>query len=183
MNMGEPQDGASGMNMGIPQAGQGGPADALEGLRAYHLPDAPAWWPPAPGWWLLAGVILILLVWLGWWLLRRHRRRAAFRQASTELQALRKRADSPQQRTSLLRDLSKLLRRYALAVFPGAGVAGLAGEDWLLFLDRHGGDDCFTRGPGRQLLAAPYVRDGDASPSELIGLVEQWVRRNAEASR
>ena len=155
--------------------------DPLAGLRGYHLPEAVSWWPPAPGWWILAALVLLAAVLLSWWLLRRYRRRAAARQAEKELaqlrEALRQRGDDP----VFLRELSKLLRRFALAVFPRRGVAALTGEAWLRFLDEHGGDGRFRDGPGRQLVDAPYRPQGGEGSEQLADLVEDWIRRNREA--
>lgn len=162
------------------------PHDPLAGLRAYHLPDAVAWWPPAPGWWLLGLILLLSLTGLGWWLMRRRRRHAAARAAARELAALHARlaaqgggADTGVA-AAFARDLSKLLRRYAIAAFPRRDVAALTGEQWLRFLDRHGGDGQFQAGPGKALAEAPYQRAADVAPEQLAALVERWIRHNRE---
>ena len=153
----------------------------LADLRAYHLPDTPAWWPPAPGWWLLAIVLLVAGVVVARWLVRQRRRNAAARQALHELESLRRRLDHDADAGYFARELSKLLRRFALARFARSEVAALTGEDWLQFLDRHGGDGRFLGGAGRQLVEAPYRAQAQVSCAELAALVEQWVRRNHEA--
>ena len=152
----------------------------LSGLRPYHVPDAVSWWPPAPGWWLLAALLLLLGSALGWWLVRRHRRRAASRQATTELTRLRSDLSTKRDGTGFVRELSKLLRRYALAIFPGDKIAALTGEDWLMFLDAHGGDGRFRKGPGRQLAEAPYRPSAEVPNEELAELVADWINRNRE---
>lgn len=154
--------------------------DPLAGLRGYHLPEAPAWWPPAPGWWLLAGLALLLTVVAAWWYLRRRRRLAASRQAMRELAALRQRLENGGDSVSCVRELSILLRRYALSRYPRQQVAALAGEAWLRFLDHHGGAGRFLEGPGRCLLDAPYRPEPVAAAGELLTLVEQWVTSNRE---
>ena len=154
--------------------------DPLAGLRAYHLPDAPSWWPPAPGWWGLALLLLLAGAFATWWLARRRRRRAAYRQALEELQALRTALASGRDTASFARGLSKLLRRYAIAVFPHNRVAALSGEDWLHFLDQHADGTPFQQGAGRQLLDAPYRRQPDATSTELADLVERWIHVNRE---
>ena len=162
------------------------PNDPLAGLRAYHLPDPVAWWTPAPGWWLLGLILLLSLASLGWWLVRRHRRRAASRAASRELAALHARlaaqggAADTGAAAAFARDLSKLLRRYAIAAFPRREVAALTDEQWLRFLDRHGGDGQFHQGPGKALVEAPYQRAAEVAPEHLAALVERWIRHNRE---
>jgi len=155
--------------------------DALAGLRAYHLPPPVPWWPPAPGWWLLAALLGLAAAALILTLRRRRRCRAALRAALAELDGLAG-ARAGLDPAEFTRRLSRLLRRYALARFPRHEVAGLAGEDWLRFLDTHGGGQAFTRGPGRLLREAPY-RPADTTPvdAELATLARTWILRNAGA--
>jgi hypothetical protein len=154
--------------------------DPLAGLRDYHLPEAVSWWPPAPGWWLLLALLLLVGLALAWWTLRLRRCRAAARQAAHELKALRAALTEQRDSAAFIRGLSRLLRRYALAAFPGETAAALTGEDWLAFLDAHGGDGRFRDGPGRQLVEAPYRPAADVAADELADLVRDWIRRNRE---
>jgi hypothetical protein len=158
-----------------------GTADPLAGLHGYHLPTPVSWWPPAPGWWLLAVVVLALLVATATWLLRRYRRRAALRAACRELQTLRATVRSDGDALAFVRGVSRLLRRFALSRFPRAGVAGLAGSEWLAFLDNHGGGGRFGNGPGRVLVEAPYRPTAEIPAQELADLAESWIRHNREA--
>jgi hypothetical protein len=158
-------------------------ADPLAGLRGYHLPEAVSWWPPTPGWWLFGGLLLALLVVLGWQLARRRRRRAAARAAARELAQLRATLSWQHDTTAFVRGLSRLLRRYVLVAFPQQRAAALTGEDWLAFLDRHGGDGRFQQGPGRRLLAAPYQPGAADAVDELAALVADWIARNREVRR
>ena len=154
--------------------------DPLAGLRDYHLPEAVSWWPPAPGWWLLLALLLLVVLALSWWMVRLRRCRAAARQAAHELKALRAALTEQRDSAAFIRGLSRLLRRYALAAFPGETAAALTGEDWLAFLDAHGGDGRFRDGPGRQLVEAPYRPAADVAADELADLVRDWIRRNRE---
>ncbi|MDJ0741718.1 MAG: DUF4381 domain-containing protein [Gammaproteobacteria bacterium] len=159
----------------------GWPADALAALRGYREPAAIPLWPPAPGWWLLVALLLALVVALAWRWRRRHRQTAASRVARDELARLRRQFASGHDAARYVRGLSTLLRRYALAVFPRHRVAALTGDDWLGFLDRHGGRGRFVNGPGRRLVDAPYRPDPDVQPEVLAALVEDWIRRNGRA--
>lgn len=158
-------------------------ADPLAGLRAYHLPDAPSWWPPAPGWWVLALLLLVAAVSSAWWIARRRRCHAAARQAERELGQLHANLKEHGDARAFVRGLSKLLRRFALAAFARREVASLTGDDWLKFLDRHGGGGRFLAGPGRQLLEAPYRPSVDVSTEDLLVLVQEWIRHNQEVCR
>lgn len=152
--------------------------DPLADLRGYHLPDPVSWWPPAPGWWLLALLGIALVVALASWLLRRYRRGAARRVARSELAGLRAAFARDQEAAAFARGLSRLLRRVALARFPRDQVAGLAGEDWLAFLDDHGGNGRFVEGPGRLLVEAPYRPTSKLPVDELADLARGWIARN-----
>ena len=153
---------------------------ALAGLRPYHLPDAPAWWPPAFGWWLLAVLLIAVAAATTWWFVKRRRRQRAAREALRELATLRERIRDGADMADSMRNLSRLLRRFALAQFRQVDVAALTGEDWLAFLDLHGGDGHFSSGPGRQLVEAPYRQAPEVSVEQLARLVEEWVQHNQE---
>jgi hypothetical protein len=160
------------------------PPEILERLRGYHLPEPVSWWPPAPGWWALAFLVLALLVAAVHWMASRHRRRAAARAARAELDALCAAYGRDGDAGAFARALSRLLRRFALARFPRRRVAGLSGEEWLAFLDAHGGGGRFREGAGRVLAQAPYrpLSDPgrDLPVDELSALARDWIRRNAE---
>ncbi len=155
-------------------------ADPLAQLRDYHLPEPVSWWPPAPGWWLLAGLLLMAMLGLGWWLLRRRKRRAPLRAARAELQALHADWQLDGDDQDFAKGLSQLLRRYALSRFPRKQVAGLSGEDWLNFLDAHGGDGHFSNGPGRLILNAVSRPDVKVPVEQLMSLAKAWLGRNPE---
>ena len=154
--------------------------DPLAALRDYHLPDPPGWWPPAPGWWVLIAVGLLAALLFAVWMRRRRRCLAAARQARAELAALDRQFALDRDSGVYLREISKLLRRYAIRAFPQHQVAALTGEDWLRFLDHHGGGKAFTAGPGRLLLDAPYRPAVDEGLDALVALVRAWVERNRE---
>ena len=162
-------------------ASQATGSDPLAGLRGYHLPDPVSWWPPAPGWWLLVGLLLAFASALAWWALRRRRQGAAARQALRELLALRTALEADQDRQAYVRGLSRLLRRFALTRFSRSEVAGLTGDEWLAFLDAHGGGRAFQGESGRQLCDAPYRPQSGIQLEQLESLVERWIRHNREA--
>jgi len=170
-------------------------SDPLAGLRDWHLPEPVSWWPPAPGWWLVAVLILALLALaLGLWWLRRSRSAPA-RAALAELRALRVGLVDGADRRRFVAEISELLRRLALARYPRDQVAGLAGPQWLAFLDRTGGGSGFVQGPGQVLAEEPYRPVGrspavagavSATSPELGGLADladRWIRAHWEASR
>lgn len=161
-------------------------ADPLAALRDWHLPEPISWWPPAPGWWVLGGLILILMVIaVRWWGARR-RRSAPARAALAELEALSSRLANGSGQRHDVAAVSILLRRLALARYPRDQVAGLTGPAWLAFLDRTGGADAFTQGPGQVLIERPYRPTGHCDPETpwdpagLTTLAVRWIRAHWE---
>lgn len=145
-------------------------------LRDIHLPPEPGWWPPAPGWWLIAAVLLGAGVAAYAWR-RRRRAYAAHRDVLARLAALeRARPAAPE---DVLAELSVLLRRLALTLYPRQRVAGLTGRAWLNFLGETGGGGAFAADAGHWLLDGPYRRDARPARAELEALFDAargWVR-------
>ena len=150
-------------------------------LRDIHLPPPPGLWPPPPGWWVLAGLALALAL-AAAWLLRRWQADGGRRRALAELDALAHAQRQSPERGEWLSQLSSLLRRHALSVFPQAQVAGLQGREWLEFLARSGCGEDFPDGPGRWLLHGPYqpaVHVPGEQARELLARVRRWIGRTA----
>jgi hypothetical protein len=141
-------------------------------LRDIHLPEPIGWWPPALGWWLLLILLPALLAALVW-LVRRRRRVTPIMLALRELEFLE--GDAGLSPDVKLRRLSILLRQTALTLYPRQQVAGLAGEDWLRWLDETLGEPRFSQGPGRLLLDAPYRPAPAAGLDELLALCRDWL--------
>ncbi len=144
-------------------------------LRDIHLPPAPPWWPPASGWWMLLALLMLLSAGWVWWRKRTQRRRSAIAQAHIELSRLcAESASAPGQQ--IAREISVLLRRVCISIFPRQQVASLTGVAWLQFLDQAHGDHQFSGGAGRLLMEAPY-RPG-ISRQELepvLDLCATWI--------
>jgi len=81
---------------------------------------------------------------------------------------------SNQQKTQRL---SQLLRQVAMSTHPREQVAGLAGEQWLAFLDGDDPQKSFSEGLGRSLIDAPYRPDADLETDALIALVRGWIKQ------
>lgn len=158
-------------------------------LHDIHELDPVSVWPLATGWWLLlAGLILLVLIYLG---LRRWRpdwrrylpRYGWSRHASRELTALRHQVAHGEIK-AVATELSELLRRIAIARCGRDRCAGLHGESWLAWLADHdpGGFDWRER--GQLLLDLPYAPPGEAGYQlELRTLIDAalvWTARPAE---
>ena len=104
----------------------------LSGLRDIHIPKEPSWWPPAIGWWIVLGGIIIaclicLISFLRWY---NHPRQYALRE-------LKKTFDEAPNTVLLARNISILLKRVALILYPRTKVATLSDEKWVDFLVQH----------------------------------------------
>jgi len=132
---------------------------SLNNLREIVLPDPPSYWPPAPGVWIALGIVIAIALLVSW-RLRAVRRRDAYRKAGLELLG--------DVRTS--HDVSVILKRVALAVFPREQVASLYGDDWVAFLHR----TC----PRRYFSAMVKSDASDEAGDELIELASTWIRHH-----
>jgi len=148
-------------------------------LKDIHIPDAIIWWPPAIGWWLMA-LLVILLIAGGIWLVKHLTRKTAIKTAKKLLLSIKQNTEIDNQQK--LVELSKLIRRVAVSNLPRSRVAGLTGQDWLLFLDSSVKGAPFSEGIGQLLANAPYrnTSPSDGEISQLLSLCQDWL--NAQAT-
>jgi len=149
-------------------------------LKDIHIPDAIIWWPPAIGWWLMA-LLVILLIAGGIWLVKHLTRKTAVKTAKKLLLSIKQNTEIDNQHK--LVELSKLIRRVAVSNLPRSRVAGLIGQDWLLFLDSSVKGAPFSEGIGQLLANAPYrnTSPSDGEISQLLSLCQDWL--NAQATQ
>ncbi len=148
-------------------------------LKDIHLPSTISWWPLAPGWWIVFGfIVLIALLW-------RFRRqiRAIFAPSLRSI-ALKQldviATDSRLTTRDKVQRISQLLRQSAISSSPREQVAGLAGEQWLQFLDNNNPQKPFSSGVGRSLMDAPYRQDAELDIDAIVELTRGWLKQNAE---
>lgn len=124
--------------------------DWLAQLAPSHAPPPPGWWPLAPGWWVLAALLVlgVLVVWLWQRRPQVRLRRAALRELAHLDKNFAVDAD-------LARELTHLVRRYAVARFGRDAVATLSGRRWIDFVVAHGGT-AWGGDVGMGLLRAAY---------------------------
>jgi Domain of unknown function (DUF4381) len=124
----------------------------------------------------LSIVILAMAAW--WW--RRMTQPKVKKLARKELDRLR--CDLELSNTDRVRQLSILLRRVCLSVYPRSETAWLTGNDWLRRLDETLDEPCFTEGPGRVLIDAPYQRNPEIDFEPLFALCERWIESLPETN-
>ncbi|MGN6463712.1 MAG: DUF4381 domain-containing protein [Pseudolabrys sp.] len=144
------------------------PPDPVAGLIDIPLPPEVGLWPQT---WESRTVAVLLLASLaaGAWRLVHRRHANRYRRAAlAELDRMEH--DTPDRFA-----LASLVRRTALAEFPREQVASLAGTAWLSFLDRTGGGQDFSAGPGRNLEISAYEPD-PVDLHALSGAVRRWIK-------
>ncbi|MCU0937035.1 MAG: DUF4381 domain-containing protein [Gammaproteobacteria bacterium] len=130
----------------------------LQELRDIRGLDPLPWWPPAPGWWLVLVAVLLLAtaatLAVRWW---RNRVPGSWQaDARIRLRQLEDRLRWADART-MAAELSELLRRMAMARHGRRACAGLVGEGWLDWLERHDPAGFPWRTKGRPLIDLPYA--------------------------
>ncbi|WP_138469313.1 DUF4381 domain-containing protein [Poseidonocella sp. HB161398] len=134
-------------------------------------PDPVPMLPQTAGWAVAAALLAGALALLAWVLARR-RQRNAYRRAA--LAALRTAGDDPA-------EIAAILRRAALAAFPRAEVAGLAGRDWIGFLEATG-RAAWPQRAAAALLAGPWQPHPAPAP-DLARAASRWIRRHRPGAR
>jgi hypothetical protein len=159
--------------------------DPLAGLRDIHLPEAVSLWPLAVGWWMVLGAVVAVLLTAE---LLRRRRLASLRAAALrELNEFEKDWQRSKDSARLAFDLSSLLRRVALARFPRAQVAALAGVDWSTFLRGQGGSGPELGSAVEAMGEVVYGPGGTYVEQEQgagwIDAARRWIRRQSRSNR
>lgn len=131
-------------------------------MHDLSLPAPVPLWPATPAWYLLGVLLLLALLWLarrGWRAWRRNAyRRAALRSLKT--------AQDPA-------EMAAILKRTALAAWPRARVASLAGADWAAFLRRSAPRARLTEATALTLARLAYAPSPDPALREAA---RRWIR-------
>lgn len=160
---------------------------SLQLLHDIVTPAPASWLPPAPGWYALGLALGLLSAWI---LLKSYvkwKKNGYRRQALFELAQFEKRLSDNNSRSQTLSQLPQLVKRTAIAAYGREPVAALAGAEWLLFLDKTGSTDLFTKGSG-QLLGDCSCRPftwletiSQKQAAELHKIVRSWLSKHSEA--
>lgn len=153
--------------------------DPVAGLIDIPLPQPVSLWPQT----LTSRIAVLLLIVCAiaalWWFIRHWRANRYRREALAELKRItRNRSASECDDDERVLELSRLVRRTALAAFPRETVAPLTGSAWLTFLDSSYGGRDFSQGAGRLLASVPYQHMPQKSIrlQALTRLVRKWIK-------
>ncbi len=150
----------------------------LDQLRDIHLPSSVQWWPLAIGWWLLAGLVLAL-VFAFWWHRKKNKNQRLMVNHSLEALVQLERNETLDSE-KWLQALSTLIRRIVINLHGRKAAAGLVGDQWLNYLDQHAKTNDFSEGAGKVLAAQPYQQSTSYDRKALSGLVQKWVKAQAQ---
>ena len=151
--------------------------DLLSQLRDIHASQPVPWWPPAPGWWVLAGILLLVLVWLGRRGMARYRDRKRRRQMLAWVDHLNSAVDAEREPQVWLATLNRIFKLVALRAFPDRHCAVLAGQEWVDFLVSQI-DKPEAAGPLAALASGPYDPAPHFDADQLSDLTRLWIRRH-----
>ena len=145
-------------------------------LSPVITPDVPTWWPLAWGWCALI-VTAIILIALVFFIIRRRKNNQQPKQEALSYFTNSQSSDrlSPS-------EAQRILRQAALSYFPREKVAGLAGDDWLKFLDAQLKKPLFVekQAQWQQSLYQDTTSMNDKqrqSQQQLVDDCETWLRK------
>jgi len=155
---------------------------SLQNLNDIVVPPEVALWPLAPGWYVLAGILVLGLVWQAWRYWRQWKKNRYRATALITLSEVRAKRDR-----DALSQIPELLKRTALSGWPRRQVAALSGIQWHQFLDRTAATDRFGAGAGSILDRLAYaggedLAGNDAEIDVVLEAAEFWLKHhNADA--
>lgn len=132
---------------------------SLNNLRSIVLPEPPLFWPPAPGVWVITLFILFFMLFVVYWLVRNHKLNRYRRAGLLLLNDV-----------ETVYELSVILKRVALVVYPREQVAALHGEEWRDFLNKTCRSCKFSNG-----ILNNY---NGAADLELIDCARIWIKKH-----
>ncbi|MGF1746033.1 DUF4381 domain-containing protein [Vibrio minamisatsumaniensis] len=148
-------------------------------LSPIITPSAPSWWPLAWGWWavIITAIALIALV---FFIVKRRQKK---QQAKNEALAyFHKKNNRSQKSSPSPSEAQDIVRQAALSYFPREKVAGLAGDDWLKFLDSQLAKPLFAtkQAQWQQTLYQDTTSMNDEqrkAHQQLVNDCETWLRK------
>ena len=145
----------------------------LENLHDFYQPPPPSWRPQTIGWYVVFAIAALMLVWLAVHLFRRWRENRYRREALRELAQV----DAT--------ELSALLKRTALSVWPREDVASLSGAAWLKFLGSSVHKPLFENAPANRIeeIAFSATSLSDEDESALRNAAGSWIRQHKPPHR
>ena len=146
-------------------------------LHDIHLPAQVSFWPPAPGYWIFtAAIVFAVLVTVYLYQKRKRNLLLALKLARDELSRFEDDFISQSNHVDLARNISALLRRLCISLYPRTETASLTGKEWFEFLDRRFNGANLTNDQRRILVETPYRQQVSRSDVEfLLSYCRDWI--------
>jgi hypothetical protein len=153
----------------------------LDKLSDIVIPDQVHLWPPGPAWFVVAALVIIALAFFGWRQVLKWRRNAYRRAAVNEIDLILHLGHGRSQGAAVASEINQVLKRVALVSYDRRLVAGLAGTEWIEFLQSTGGRFADAQG---MLLASVYQNPGATGETgetqdqivSLVSVSRKWIR-------
>lgn len=152
----------------------------LEELYDIEGIDPVSPWPLAVGWWILL-LLLVVIIFIAvlFYLRRLAYLRSWKNDALKQLNELERILSSDTAR-EVAEAASEYMRRIALTLHSRKECAGLVGDEWLEWLEKHDPQQFSWRAKGKFLIDMPYA-PADRSPDpgkvrEVLKAMKRWVR-------
>lgn len=141
----------------------------LSGLRDIKLPIKPSFWPLAEGWYVILALIFVTII-LGYLLWYSYRNKP-LPYALRELNKIKQ-----ENSTQSLKELSKLLKRVAMAKYGRDPIAPLSEDSWQEFI-LSAAPDIFNQNQAKQLAFAIYNPKPKMPDKKLFSCSQKWIKK------
>jgi len=161
-------------------------SDPLAQLRNIHLPeDTISQLPTAPGWWILALTLILMsacaiVIW------RRHQARNRYRGRAQAL--LSNLIAGEQDAQTFVQSINTLLKRAAMAAYPGIDSSTQFGKPWVQFLQRSAPQLTMPDAVQDYLINSSYQRpqaqiESVQSQQQVLNYTNQWLSQHLSERR
>ena len=149
------------------------------GLGSLYEPEAISFSFQSPGWYVLAGLLLLLTLFIFIKCLRTYLKNAYRREALKHLVEIET-GFAQKRELSYLREALVLLKKIAMDAFGREKVAQLHGDEWLIFLEEKGKETPFRK-YSSSISSVIYKSENiDRELGEqIIGLSKRWIKTHA----
>lgn len=151
--------------------------------------DYIGWWPLALGWWWLIGLSCLAAAGAIFWGVRWYKYRhswqfKAFKRLDLMLSQVAKQTETlaeTQQQKQILQSLSLEMRKIAMRTTQRESCAGLIGQQWLEWLEKHDPKGFTWENDGSLLINAQYMPESEnVDPQQIVKLIiaaQGWVKK------
>ena len=163
---------------------------SLDNLHDIMIAEPVSWFPPAPGWIILLSFIVVLLILfityrlVLWW--SNAYRRAAVKELNQLKVTTSNSSNDVVNHHLILCKAAEILKRTALVVSSRENVAGLTGNEWIDWLNQHGGGALFENDVAELLAVKMYNSEISGLTSdvltETIQKIRSWVMHHESLS-